>query len=235
MKDIEKNDVKISKLFLWGDKIDLETPQGTIEVWMRVIGDADVNRARVYALRKSADLRKKLKDVDSDEHIALIPMLDITDKEKAVEAILIFQVKKFADQAFKDLDIKYPVEPDSDASLEEQEAYQKTVDEFPDYVNKLTEKAITKLSNKERGRLKRLKDAKLQDFYSKLVIESLCETEMYHAFQDMTVYFACFTTQEYNTRMFNNIEEYVNLPTEVKTILADFCGALTVDIETLKK
>ena len=97
------------------------------------------------------------------------------------------------------------------------------------------EKAITKLSNKERGRLKRLKDTKLQDFYSKLVIESLCETEMYHAFQDMTVYFACFTTQEYNTRMFNNIEEYINLPTEVKTILADFCGALTVDIEALKK
>jgi hypothetical protein len=81
MKDIEKNDVDISKLFKWGTSTTVQTPRGDAIVWMKILGDADVNKARIYALRRSAEMRAKMVDLDSDERIALLPPLDTTNKQ----------------------------------------------------------------------------------------------------------------------------------------------------------
>ena len=43
--------INISTLFKWGTELEIDTPQGKQPFWMRIVGDADINRARVYALR----------------------------------------------------------------------------------------------------------------------------------------------------------------------------------------
>ena len=106
MKEIDKNDVNISKLWNWGTQFETETPQGMLTFWMRVVGDADLNRARVYGLRQSATLRRQLKDENSDERLALVPELDITEKDKIVTAILVYTVTELTDRAQSKLEHK---------------------------------------------------------------------------------------------------------------------------------
>lgn len=235
MKDIEKNDVDISKLFKWGMSMDLATPQGNVVVWVKVLGDADVNRARIYALRKSAEMREKMLDLDSDERVALIPVLDTSSKDKVVELMLTLRVREISEVATKDLKIEYPKDLASTASLEEQEKYQAVVDNFSNYVTELTRKAVEKGVAKERKRLNKMTTEELEELYTNTLIEHACETEMYQSFQDKTTYFACFKDDAYLLPLFTTFEDYLNLPTEVKGILADFYGTLSIDMDSLKK
>jgi hypothetical protein len=235
MKDIEKNDVNISNLFQWGAKMTLATPRGDVEVWMKIVGDASINRARVYALRKSADMRKKLKDLESDERIAMIPELDVESKEATVEFLLTLRIREITDLAIPNVKITYPTEPESTASLEEQEQFQATVDSFPAYVEDLTQKEVEKEVEKERKRLSKLSVEDLEKLYISTMIDKITENEMYQAFQDKTVYYACFTDDTYKVPLFSSFDDYLDLPTEAKTKLADFYGTLSLDIDTLKK
>ena len=235
MKDIEKNDVSISKLFQWGAQMVLPTPRGNIDVWMKIIGEADINRARVYALRKSSDMRKRLKDLDSDDRIAMIPDLDLSNKDKVVELLLTLLIKDITDVAIENTEIKYPKELPSTASMEEQEKYQKTIDDFPAYVEALTKAQIDKGVEKERKRLYKLSTDDLEELYVSSMINRICEHEMYQRFQDKTVFFACFTDDTYKTHLFESFEDYQDLPTEISTLLSDFYSTLSIDIDYLKK
>ncbi len=235
MKDIEKNDVDINMLFKWGTSMDLSTPRGDIVVWVKVLGDADVNRARIYALRMSAEMRKKMMDVESDERIALIPPLDTGNKSKVVEMLLTLRVKELADVANKNVKIKYPSDLKSTASLEAQEKHQKVVDDFPTYVAGLHRKALDKEVAKERKRLNRLSMEKLESLYTETLVEHVCETEMYKAFQDRSVWMACFQDENYILPLFSEFNDFLDLPTPVKSQLIDFYGTLSIDIDTLKK
>jgi hypothetical protein len=235
MKDIEKNDVSISKLFKWGAKMVLPTPQGNVDIWMKIIGDADIGRARVYALRKSSDMRKRLKDLDSDDRIAMIPDLDLSTKDKVIELLLTLLIRDITNIAIENTEIKYPKELLSTASVEEQEEYQKIVDGFPAYVEALNKVQIDKGVEKERKRLYKLSDKDLEELYVNSMINRICENEMYQCFQDKTVFFACFTDDTYKTHLFESFEDYQDLPTEISTLLSDFYSTLSIDIDYLKK
>jgi len=235
MQDIEKNDVDISKLFQWGTSMELAMPQSDVTVWMKLLGDADVNRARIYALRKSAEMRIKMLDGDSDERVGLLPPLDTSNKTKVVELLLTLRIREISEIARKDVKIKYPNELKSDATLEEQEKHQAIIDDFPKYVTDLNRKAIDKDVVKERKRLQSLPMEELESLYTETMVEHVCETEMYKAFQDKSVWMACYQDDNYILPLFADFETFVNLPTLIKNQLIDFYGTLSIDIDTLKK
>ncbi len=235
MKDIEKNDVDISKLFKWGQSMTLATPKGNVTIWLKILGDADTNRARIYALRRSTEMRAKLLDLDSDERIALIPVLDISNKTKVVELLLTLLVKEIAAEADKNVKIVYPKEPTSSASLEEQEKHQAVIDDFPTYVTNLTKKAINKEVVKERKRLNKLSKKELEELYIETSVSNICEGEMYNAFQNKAVSMSCFQDDNYIVPMFSDFNDFLDLPTEVKNQIVDFYATLAIDVDTLKK
>ena len=202
---------------------------------MKILGDADVNRARIYALRKSADMRESMLNLDSDERVGLIPVLDTSNKNKVVEMLLTLRVKELADVANDKVNIKYPKDLRSTATLEEQEKHQKIVDDFPAYVAELHRKAMNKEVVKERKRLNRLSMEKLEKLYTDTLVEHVCETEMYKAFQDRSVWLACYQDDRYKVLLFSEFTDFADLPTEIKDQLVDFYGTLSIDIDTLKK
>jgi len=237
MKYIDKNDVEINKLFNWGDVLEIKNTKGELllKVYMRVIGDAELNRARVFSLRKSAEMRKKLQESDSDERLAFIPEIDVVGKETIIEAMLLAKVRDITSKATRELDIKMPKEPGADATLEEQEKFQAEVDAWPDALEKTINKAITKEMEKERKRYQSLPDNQLNKEYERLSIERLCETEMYTIFQDMCVFFSCYKDENYKHKLFNSFDEFLSLPSIIKERLLDFYNTLTIDLENLKK
>ena len=84
---VEKSDVDISTLFNWGRVFEVINPKDqsvSSIVYMKLLGDADLGRARVYAIRKSAEMRRKLKDENSDERIAWVRSIDEVETEDLI-------------------------------------------------------------------------------------------------------------------------------------------------------
>ena len=235
MKEIDKNDVKISKLFSWGSEFEMDTLQGKLTFWMRIIGDAELNRARVYGLRQSAILRKKLKTEGTDERLALIPELEFDEKEKIIEAIVLYMVTELTDRGQKKLDLKYPKEPDSEASLEDHEKFQEELDKWPAHVEKELRKSYDKEVTIEKRRLNKLSEEELLKEYEETLINKLSENEFLRGFQEMCVYCATYTDDTYTERVFDSIEEFQNLPTNIRDKFLAFYASLSIPTEELKK
>jgi hypothetical protein len=237
MESIDKNDVDISKLFKWSMKYTIINEDGEQikDVYLRIVGDADLNKSRVYALRKSAELRKKLYDETSDEYLAYIPDKDIAEKENLIELLLVEWTRTFSQEAVSNLKFTLPTEPRSDASLEKQEEYQRAVDEWPNEREKrIREYVIDKLDAK-REELKTLdKDEIFKDF-KKMTINRICETEMITCFHEMNLYAAVYDDPEFTTRSFRSIDDLKNSTNIIKSQLLGAYMSLEVDGENLKK
>jgi hypothetical protein len=118
--NIEKGDVDLSKLFHWGKQFEITDRFGkkVMDVYLRLVGDAELNRARIFAIRKSSELRKKLKEENSEERLVFIPDLD-ENKQDLIDRISVLKIKEFTQAASKEVSIPLPKEPKSDAPLEE--------------------------------------------------------------------------------------------------------------------
>jgi len=237
MKEIEKNDVDVSKLFKWSKEYSIVDTQGNdlLKVFIRLVGDAEVNRARTFALRKSAEFRRKLHEQDSDERLAFIPELDLLDDAVLIESVLLEWAREFSQDAIRNLEMTLPVEPHSEATLEEQEKYQKEVDSWPARREALIRKYMEDRLESKRNELKELDVNLIYSEYIKLLINRLCENEMVLAYRKMCTYFGCYKNNKFKERVFESFEEFDNSSTEIKNQLMDSYLSLEIDGEDLKK
>lgn len=235
--DPERNDVNISVLFKWGKKVDIYDVNNNVMLscYLRLVGDADMNRARTFALRRSAELRKKLHNEDSDERIAYLAEKGSVSKEELVRYVLILENKSFVEEAYSTVKIEYPKEPATGASLEEQEEYQKQVDGFRDNVNKQVEAKVLELAKAEETKLLALKVDKLYERYEQLAINDLCETEMLNAFRDACVTAGSYKDENYKTKLFESTSQFQELPNDIKKQFEAEYDSLEINMEALKK
>jgi len=231
----EKNDVDISRLFAWGNKFSLKTNTSPMDIFIRLVGDMDLNRARVYALRQSADLRKKLKDETSDEHSAYIMDKNAITKAQLVNTILVLKIREHGRLANDEVKVKPPKELKSEATLEEQEKFQKEVDDYGNKYRKEIEKKITALSATERVRLEPLDFDVIFNEYLTIITDEMCENEMYAKFREACAFYGTFKDENYKYRLFSSIEEFNNLPTDTKTELIGFYESIEIGTDELKK
>lgn len=232
---IDKNDVDITKLFYYKDTFELEINGQTIKIYMRLVGDAELNQARIAALRESANLRKKLKDRNSDESQAYFPDLTAVTKEELINALLSAKYSEIVKSVMDEKKIVLPPEPPSDADLETQEEYQKEVDNF----DAKREKEIIEEVNNRLVKLQKEYESfskeQLEDEYLSTSINQLCEYAMIQKFKNACTYFGTFKDSQYKRRMFNSLEEFENLPTKVKEAFNEFYSHLDIHEVELKK
>jgi hypothetical protein len=212
--NIEKGDVDLSKLFHWGKQFEITDRFGkkVMDVYLRLVGDAELNRARIFAIRKSSELRKKLKEENSEERLVFIPDLD-ENKQDLIDRISVLKIKEFTQAASKEVSIPLPKEPKSDAPLEEIEQYQEKVDRY-------SEIRMDAIQNNVRDRLGVLNISLtkediswLKKEYERLIINELCEQEMVKKFRDSCAYYGSFRDENYTYRLFNTFDDFDNLPT----------------------
>jgi len=133
------------------------------------------------------------------------------------------------------VDIPYPTEPKSDDPLEKHEKYQKLVDEYPAKREKALEKVVTKKAENKKTELSILSTEKLFELYEGNVITELCENEMMTKFKEYITYSGIYLDMKYTQKMFSSIEEFQNLPTEVKDKFLTAYQELEIEQDTLKK
>ena len=237
MADIEKNDVDISKLFLWNTEVEIKDDAGTVlkTVWMRLVGDADLNRARVISLRESSKIREALKTENSDEYMAYIAPLKFTEKENIVAGIKLLNMGDYMDEARTSVITKFPVEPPSDASLEEQENYQKIIDEFPLKWDKDLDKELKKIDKRESTRLEELDIEVLKKEYIDKLIGYICQSMMNSTFHSYCTYFGTYEDKKFRRRVFRSYDDYSNISPKTKQKLEDAYKELEISVPELKK
>ena len=237
MASAEKNDVSLDKLWKYGNKITILDRKGTTAtLFMRLVGDAELNRARVFALRKSAELRNKLRDVTSDEYIAYVPEAGSIERGVLQNTALTLCIQGFTREALRDLPpIPLPAEVKADATLEEQEEHQKEVDAYPQRRSDSIRDFVARRVDEETKALDKLTDQELANHYKKLIINDLCEQEMLKRYQEMCIYFGTYKDKNYSERLFTSFELFDNIPSDVKDQLSDAYTNLDISAEELKK
>jgi len=219
MTIVERNDVDIKPLFSWTKKLEFELIRDDGEstpVFMRVLGDADIGKARVSALRRSAELRRKLKDQNSDERLAYVKDIDDLEKESIVSVIVVFSVRELSDKATKKLKIRIPKAPKSDAKTSVQEKYQEEVDSYPER----RQKELRELLDKEIEVLKASLDNESKEIlykkYVSTLIDELCEQELLKAFKEWCCYLGSYRDAELTEKLFSSFNEFANLESSLK-------------------
>lgn len=235
--DIEKNDVDLTKLFRWEGEVPIVNQHNKEvgSVHMRLVGDKSINRARVYGLRESADLREKLKDKKSTEHKAYILELETADRERLSAGVKLLMLIELSGDARRNVLVKLPSEPDSDAPLEEHEEYQKIIDEFPLKFGDLVEKELEKLLGIEEKRIDKLSDEELYKEYSELTIDFLCQEEMNRAFLDMNVFLGTYKDAKHRKRLFRSFDDFEEAAPELKDQLREGYKNIELGMSELKK
>ncbi|HEC63700.1 hypothetical protein LCGC14_0482920 [marine sediment metagenome] len=235
--DIERNDVDLTKLFKWSTEIEIQDEKGNsvTSVFMRLVGDSELNQARIFGLRESAKLRRALKTLGTTERDAFVSDLELREPEFIAKTVTILSLNSLSTDARRNVIISLPIDLPSDASSEELEEYQETVDNFPLEYAKKVEEEITKLAAEMEEKLLKLSDDELQDSYEEALINNLCSTRMTNKFLDMCIFLGTFSDIDMKERKFSSLEEYENLATEVKDQLTYAYNTLDMPIEKLKK
>ena len=237
MTIVEKNDVDISSLFNWGRVFVLEskTGQHLADVYMRLLGDADANRARVYALRKSGELRRALHDMNSGERVAFIKPIEDLEKEDLVNYIVFFSMREINNRASREVSVPKPKPPKSNAALSKLEKFQKEVDEWPERFKEAYNKFIKKEIDTLKKEVQPLPKEELYRRYVKSLIEEFCEQEALRAYRDMEIYLGCYRDDKYKELFFDSFEQYDNMSSEMKEEFGQAYRKIEVDPQELKK
>jgi len=236
MPIVEHNDVDISKLFAWSKESVITGLKGKdMKVYIRLLGDADNNRARIASLRLSAELRKALRDPESDERLAFIPDIEELDKELLVESIVIYTMRENTKRAMKEVVIPKPKDPGSDATTEKLEKFQQAVDDYPSVREKAIRELLEKYIEDQRKELDKKSEEELYKIYIKVLSDELCEQELLNRFREYCAFFGTYTNKNLTKKLFDSYEEFDNLPREVKSKLIEEYQLLEVESEHLKK
>lgn len=237
IRDIDKNDVDISQLFKWNKEVEIEDVMSGLKakLYIRLLGDADLGRARAYAYRKSSELRKKLKDKNSDERISMLAEIeDFSDSEIIVKAIELLRIPEIYQRAMKNVDLDEPKEPDGD-ELETWEGYQKRVDDYSVKFREAVDKEAEKLKTADIEFLKGRGDAELYKIYENEVINRVCQEEMNNNFYDMAIFLATFKDDKFKIPAFKSFDSFDNIHPNLKAKLKEEYQKLEMGVDVLKK
>lgn len=228
----------IKRLFLYEHELEIKEKGEVVgKVYQRILNNADVERARREGLRKSAVLRKQLKDKDStDYEIYIVSAFDM-DRETLVAAIVATELKEVRDSAYKaaQKEIHLPIRPKGD-DLEALEEHQAKMDS---YNTDIMTKTIELLGEQTKERLEELEKEedteKLRKLYISSAIRNLCGAEMVEMFQFWTVFLGTYKDKKCKKRFFNSFDELLNTATELQQQLIDGYFLLEIDKLSLKK
>ncbi len=235
--NVEKNDVNVSKLFEFSRKFTLTGIDETEFIThVRLIGDEDLNRVRVHAIRESSKLRKNLYNKRWEDREAYLPDISSYNKEKIVNVVNSLGLQDITDKAIKkiDIDLSRPKDLDSEPTLIQQEEHQAKVDAWPELFNKAVTDIVTVELEKERKKLNKVTKKRLLEFYEEALIEVSCNQILNTRFTEESTFMGIYLDENFNVRVFETFEEFLNVPSKLKEILLTNYRSLELSSQDLK-
>jgi len=233
----------LETLFRWKGELRIKDSSGEpvivdnkpLVLYQRVVGDADINEVRKQALKASAKLRKELRDASSDAHLALIPDYEELDDDTLRNMVVLADAVNLRTTALETTNRPpEPLEPDSDASLEEQEKYEAALREHATALEKAVKDKTQELMDERRAELEKLDRESLVDIFIKTVIDSLCRAEMMQTFNSWCAYLGTYKDKKMKKRAFDSYAAFDNAAAELKQQIISGYLSLEMSGEDLK-
>lgn len=229
---MEQRDL-INKLFSWTHALDLKNAQNEVvmRVYQRLVGDLDIQKARMAALRFSRELRLKLRNAESDEYVALVQPVEDLDRDAMITLLLVDSVDEIRQNIDRNYYFAEPKEPDEYASTEEHEEYAAKwasweADREKDYSTKL----VSEMDNL-KAKLELRSDADLLAQAKHMRIEALCEQELKTRFIEMCVVLGTYSDEEFKKRLFDGYQDYAGQHDSLKSQL--LAGYAELEMSTI--
>jgi hypothetical protein len=224
----------LNKLFSWSNSLDLKNASGEVvmKVYQRLIGDMDLQKARMSALRYSREFRLKLRNHDSDEYIALIQPVEDLERDALITLLLVDSVDSVRQEIDRNYYFPEPKEPEEFASTEEHEEYTEKWnswerDREKDYSTKLVQEM-----DALKAKLSELSTEELLTRAKTLRVDALCEQELKLRFLEMCVLFGTYIDPQFKKHLFDTYIDLGSQPDAVKSQLID--GYATLEMSTIR-
>ena len=222
-------DALMTKLFSWKNHITIEG----VDFYLRVVSDHVIDDARREALLAARKLRRTLRDTDSDDYlIYLDPLADLEDD--GLRNLIIVVAMREVMREYLNTNPRPIIEPLGDnPTQEEQETYEETKENREgEYLAEMESYVANWRTDFEAGLQKRPRDYLLNMAKANRV-DQICEEKFSSVFEDYVVANSIYTDDKYKTRMFT-LEQYKELPSDIRLKLRDAYNSLSVSPEQIK-
>jgi len=231
--------MNISKLFKWikeftllgtnGEPI-LDENDKEITVYIRVIGDNDLDEAKKYALRESRKLRNKYRENPEE----VLPDMNSLSLSELASLVVLNEASFLYKQAERDTVIPFPTVPTS-MHVEDEERYLEKLDTyFEDLIVAIDEKA-QKLFNDKKAYYEAMPMDKLMIRANNTYIDKIVELEIVKFYNDAILYYAIYEDKDCTVKVFKDIDDVSNSAKFLKEMLYTEYSKLVLSDLELKK
>jgi len=205
-----------------------------VTFYQRVVTDQVIEDSRKAALLESRKLRHSLRNPSTDDYLVFIdPMEDLTDDE--LIASIVYMASR---EVMRDYIQRTPrpiLEPLGDyPGQEEQENREAALEEREEQYIKDMQEYIEKWSEEFTTTLKARTRAQLAALYRRHRTDGVCEERFTEEFEDRVFAASLYTDDTYKKRLFSSVDEYRQLPVDVRAKVREEYDTITLTQEDIK-
>jgi hypothetical protein len=238
-----KQEVRLADLLKFKGKLEIKDEDSKVisTVWIRLMGDEDIQAAYRQARIVSAARRDKLRDPESDEAKDILLQLKEQDRDYLTEIIITARENRFAAEApviatreeLPTLD-EVAARPDA-PTLEEQEILDKGIEEVNEKFLKAVEDYIQTKVAETRAELAEYDDEKILELARK-DMEIIQPLQVFmQEVNDQKGFRGTFLDASCKTRGFDSVEEFKDSHPLIKSQIIAKYDSLEIGSEDLKK
>lgn len=212
---------KISKLFRWHRKVEIREGDRILDtVYIRLVGDAEFQEAKLVSLQRSKQLRILLRNKDTDEYRATFSDLDLLTRDELVMGITFGEIAEYRDEALLSIpEIELPELVDS-PTLEQQENHETKIKEIKSDRTKAITEFIEKRAEERKGEINSVEDnEQLRGMYTHSIINMKCSEEFTTAFRGYQVFKGTYIDNKFKTLAFDDFDEFSECAPQLKNQL----------------
>lgn len=240
---------KLGNLLKWKKAIYIKNDKGLsakdeegnpVIVYMRIVGDHDLEEAGRKARFASAKRRATLLDPESEEHTINVEIFNEATKEQCIEVITQGNGTQWSSEAFSEVVIPELPKIDDVArnpdapTLEELEQLDKKVEEVNEGYQKEIAEYIQSRQEVLRAELESKSEEELRELAKNNIIIILSVESYINTLLDEKVWRSVYQDEDYRLREFNSIDEFLNSSTGIIAQLREAYQELEAGLDDIK-
>src|SRR5690606_14682432 len=130
------------------------------------------------------------------------------NKEELVDLIVAYNTRELATNLLGEIQVPYPKEPKGDATLEEQEEYQRQVDGYSKKFEEAFKPQLIRRVESLKKSLDKLSLEELTKAYERDLIKEACNLRHFETYREWCILFGTYQDKDMTTRLFESYEQF---------------------------
>lgn len=233
-----KNEPRVGELWKIEDVETVETPSGSLTVYMRTLGALEHDARMDEGMSAARYMRYALKNPETVEYRRHMAHLDVASRASLEDIAALWNEGTLVRQALQEVFAQNEPEPPPGATITEVLETEEQVEAIEEDVREARAKWVKAQQEQFRNGLAEMSDDDLRTDLQNRQINACTQTAFQRAYSRATVYYACYKDKRRKKRLFDGIDAVAKSNPDVVDLLAAAYARLdrwTRDAEDLKK